>query len=103
MTILSRPTPRNRILHRSITAVTRVERVESHTGFFGSACFINPRDDIGFGCLLPGCLNDDSLAALVLELNLVYRFEITRKEAESTGGGFGLPAFQVWRSALIVP
>jgi hypothetical protein len=33
---------------------------------------------------------DGSLAALVLEFNLVYRFEITRKEAESTGGRFGV-------------
>ncbi len=90
MTILKRPTAMNRILHLSIAAVTRMERVESHTAFFGSACFINPRDDIIFGCLLPGCLNDDSLAALVLEFNPVYRFEITRKEAESTGGGFGV-------------
>ena len=67
-----------------------MERVESHTAFFGSAGFINPRDDIIFGFLLPGCLNDDSFAALVFEFNLVYRFAITRKEAESTGGGFGV-------------
>ena len=40
MTRLSRPTPTNRILHLSIAAVTRMERVESNTGFFRSACFI---------------------------------------------------------------
>jgi hypothetical protein len=85
MTILKRPTATNRILHLSITAVTRMERVESHTAFFGSACFINPRDDIIFGFLLPGCLNDDSLAALVLEFNLVYRFENTGKEGKKFG------------------
>jgi hypothetical protein len=30
-------------------------------------------------------LNDDSLAALVLEFNLVYRFAITRKEGKKFG------------------
>ena len=42
MTILSRPLYTNRILHLSLAAFTRMERVDSITAFFGSACFINP-------------------------------------------------------------
>src|SRR5262245_60777847 len=67
MTRLRRPTPTNRILHLSIAAVTRGERVESHTGFFGSACFINLRDDIVSGFLLTSRLNDDLLGVLIVE------------------------------------
>ena len=42
MTIPRRPTATNRILHLSIAAFTKMERVESQTPFFGSARFIEP-------------------------------------------------------------
>src|SRR5215510_13593396 len=67
MTRLRRPMPTNRILHLSIAALSRKDRVASHTGLFGSACFINFRDDIVSGFLPTSRLNVDLLGVLILE------------------------------------